>query len=82
METITNKEVKVRLDNEAGTIHLTNLLPGTMVFLYDSLGELRGKHLFALPSLAITISKCGIYVLVMSHPNCQPEVRRIIYTGI
>lgn len=82
METITNKEVKVRLDNEAGTICLTDLLPGTMVFLYDSLGELRGKHQFALPSLTIAISKYDTYVLVMSHPNCHPEVRRIIYTGI
>ena len=36
METITNKEVNVRLDNEKGTLCLTGLLAGTMVFLYDS----------------------------------------------
>ncbi len=47
METITNKEVNVRLDNEKGTLCLTGLLAGTMVFLYDSQGELRGKHKFA-----------------------------------
>ena len=49
METITNKEVNVRLDNEKGTLCLTGLLAGTMVFLYDSQGELKGKHKFALP---------------------------------
>ena len=47
METITNKEVNVRLDNEKGTLCLTGLLAGTMVFLYDSQGELKGKHKFA-----------------------------------
>lgn len=82
METITNKEVNVHLDKETGTLCLTRLLAGTMVFLYDSQGELRGKHQFALPSLTITIPRHGTYVLVMSHPNCQSEVRRIIYTGI
>ena len=81
METITNKGVNICLDNESGELCLTNLLSGTMVFLYDSQGELREKHQFALPLLTITISKQGTYVLVMSHPNCQPEVRRIIYTG-
>ena len=55
METITNKEVNVRLDNEKGTLCLTGLLAGTMVFLYDSQGELRGKHKFALPSLTMEI---------------------------
>ena len=39
METITNKEVNVHLDNEKGTLCLTRLLAGTMVFLYDSQGE-------------------------------------------
>ena len=74
MDVITNKEVNVYLDNEKGTLCLTGMLVGTMVFLYDSQGELKEKHRFALPSLT--------YVLVMSHPNCQPEVRRIIYSGI
>ena len=82
MDVITNKEVNVYLDNEKGTLCLTGMLVGTMVFLYDSQGELREKHQFTLPLLTITISKQGTYVLVMSHPNCQPEVRRIIYTGI
>ena len=82
METITNKEVNVRLDNEKGILCLTGLLAGTMVFLYDSQGELRGKHKFALPSLTMEIPRPGAYVLVMSHPNCRPEVRRIIYFGI
>ena len=82
METITNKGVNICLDNESGALCLTGLLVGTMVFLYDFQGELRGRHQFALPSLTITIPKQGTYVLVMSHPNCQPEVRRIIYTGI
>ena len=82
METITNKGVNICLDSESGELCLTNLLSGTMVFLYDSQGELREKHQFALPLLTITISKQGTYVLVMSHPNCQSEVRRIIYTGI
>ena len=75
METITNKEVNVRLDNEKGTLCLTGLLAGTMVFLYDSQGELKGKHKFALPLLTMEIPQQGTYVLVMSHPNCQPEVR-------
>ena len=57
METITNKEVNVRLDNEKGTLCLTGLLAGTIVFLYDSQGELRGKHKFALPSLTMEIKK-------------------------
>ena len=82
METITNKEVNVHLDKEAGALCLTGLLVGTMVFLYDSQGELRGRHQFALPSLTITIPKQCTYVLVMSHPNCQPEVRRVVYTEI
>ena len=82
METITNKEVNVRLDNEKGTLCLTGLLAGTMVFLYDSQGELKGKHKFALPSLTMEIPQQGTYVLVMSHPNCQPEVRRFTYSGI
>ena len=82
METITNKGVNICLDNESGELCLTNLLSGTMVFLYDSLGERKEKHRFALPSLTLEISRKGTYVLVMSHPNCQPEVRRIIYSGI
>lgn len=82
MEIITNKEVKVLLDNEKGTICLTGLLAGTMVFLYDSQGELKVKSQFALPSLTMQISKHDTYVLVMSHPNCQPEVRRIVYSEI
>ena len=82
METITNKGVNICLDNESGELCLTNLLSGTMVFLYDSQGELKEKHRFALPSLTLEISRKGTYVLVMSHPNCQPEVRRIIYAGI
>ena len=82
METITNKEVNVHLDKETGILCLTRLLAGTMVFLYDSQGELRGKHQFALPSLTITIPRHGTYVLVMSYPNCQPEVRRVVYAGI
>ena len=49
---------------------------------YDSQGELRGKHKFALPSLTMEIPQQGTYVLVMSHPNCQPEVRRFTYSGI
>ena len=49
METITNKGVNICLDNESGELCLTNLLSGTMVFLYDSQGELREKHQFALP---------------------------------
>ena len=84
METITNKEVNVRLDNEKGILCLTGLLAGTMVFLYDSQGELKGKHKFALPLLTMEIPQQGTYVLVMSHPNCQPEVRRFLikHTGI
>ena len=70
MDVITNKEVNVYLDNEKGTLCLTGMLVGTMVFLYDSQGELKD------------IPKKGTYVLVMSHPNCQPEVRRIIYSGV
>lgn len=79
METITNKEVNVQLDNEKGILCLTKLLNGTMVFLYDSLGDLKGKQKFVLPSLTMIVPTHGIYVLVMSHPNCQPEVRRITY---
>ena len=78
MDVITNKEVNVYLDNEKGTLCLT----GMLVVLYDSQGELKEKHRFALPSLTLEISRKGTYVLVMSHPNCQPEVRRIIYSGI
>ena len=62
METITNKEVNVRLDNEKGTLCLTGLLAGTMVFLYDSQGELKGKHKFALPLLTMEIPQQGTYV--------------------
>lgn len=77
METITNKEVKIRLDNETGALNLTGLLAGTMVFLYDSQGELKEKAKFDLPSLTMVIPEHGTYVLVMIYPNCQPEVRRI-----
>lgn len=38
MDVITNKEVNVYLDNEKGTLCLTGMLVGTMVFLYDSQG--------------------------------------------
>ena len=69
MDVITNKEVNVYLDNEKGTLCLTGMLVGTMVFLYDSQGELKEKHRFALPSLTLEISRKGTYVLVMSHPN-------------
>ena len=44
MDVITNKEVNVYLDNEKGTLCLTGMLVGTMVFLYDSQGELKEKH--------------------------------------
>ena len=56
MDVITNKEVNVYLDNEKGTLCLTGMLVGTMVFLYDSQGELKEKHRFALPSLTLEIS--------------------------
>lgn len=82
MDTITNKEVNVRMDYERKTLNLTGLLAGTMVFLYDSQGELMEKCQFTLPSITMAIPKCGTYVLVMSHPNCQPEVRRITFTEI
>lgn len=48
MDVITNKEVNVYLDNEKGTLCLTGMLVGTMVFLYDSQGELKEKHRFAI----------------------------------
>lgn len=80
MQTITNKGASVSLDNE--TLNVSGLLAGTMLFLYDSQGELCGKCKFALPSVALTIPKQGAYVLVMSHPNCQPEVRRIVYSNL
>ncbi len=57
MDVITNKEVNVYLDNEKGTLCLTGLLAGTMVFLYDSQGELKSKHKFALPSSTMEISQ-------------------------
>ncbi len=71
METITNKEVNVRLDNEKGTLCLTGLLAGTMVFLYDSQGELKGKHKFALPSLTMEISRTG-YLCFGNEPSELP----------
>lgn len=79
METITNKKVNVHLDKEVGTLNVADLLENTMVFLYDSQGELIGKYRFVNPSLTLIFPRQGTYVLVMSHPNCQPEVRRIIY---
>lgn len=82
MEIITNKRVNVHLDNEKGTLCLTGLLAGTMVFLYNSQGELSEKHQNTLQSITLTLPGCGTYVLVMSHPNCQSVVRRITYSGI
>lgn len=79
MEIITNKEVQVHLDKDKGTICLMGMLSGTMVYLYDSQGELRGKDKYVGNSLTMDIPEYGTYVLVMSHPNCQPEVRRISY---
>lgn len=79
METITNKTVNVHLDKEKGTLILSGLLENTMVFLYDSLGELVGKYQYCSPSIMVTIPYKGPYVMVISHPNCQPEVRKIIY---
>lgn len=79
MEIITNKEVQVLLDEDKGTICLTGMLAGTMVYLYDSQGELRGKYKYVEDTLMMDIPEYGTYVLVMSHPNCQPEVRRINY---
>lgn len=79
MEIITNKEVQVLLDEDKGTICLTGMLAGTMVYLYDSQGELRGKYKYVEDTLTLDIPEYGTYVLVMSHPNCQPEVRRINY---
>ncbi len=80
MQTITNKGASVSLDNE--TLYVSGLLVDTMLFLYDSQGELCGKCKFTMPSVTLTIPKKGAYVLVMSHPNCQPEVRRIVYSNI
>lgn len=80
MQTITNKEASVSLGGE--TLYVSGLLVDTMLFLYDSQGELCDKCKFILPSVALTIPRQGVYVLVMSHPNCQPEVRRIAYSGI
>ena len=65
METITNKEVNVRLDNQKGILCITGLLVGTMVFLYDSQGELKGKSKFELPSISMLVPKYGTYVLVI-----------------
>lgn len=81
MDTITNKEVQVYLDNDEGTLKLTGLLVSTLVFLYDSQGDIMGKYMYVSPSITVTVPKPGMYVLVMSHPNCQPEVRRIMYKG-
>ena len=81
METITNRKVNVHLDNVKGTLDLSGLLENTMVFLYDSQGGLVGKYQYASPSIKVVVPTKGTYVLVMSHPNCQPEVRRIIYSG-
>ena len=83
METITNKEVNVRLDNEKGTLCLTGLLAGTMVFLYDSQGELKGKHKFALPSLTMEIPQPGNEPSEL--PTGSPEIyifRDINNTGM
>lgn len=79
MEIITNKEVQVHLDEDKGTICLIGMLASTMVYLYDSQGELRGKYKYVEDSLTFDIPEYGTYVLVMSHPNCHPEVRRINY---
>lgn len=79
METTTNKDVNVLLNSESGTVCLTNLLPDTMVYLYNSQGGLQVKQRFALPSLNLMLSERGMYVLVVSHPSCKVEVRRFVY---
>ena len=79
---ITNKKVIVHLDNEKRTLWLSEVLTGTMIFLYDSQGKLVGKYKFESQPLVLAVPGYGTYVLVMSHPSCQPEVRRIIYSEI
>lgn len=78
METITNKEVNVRLDNEKGTLCLTGLLAGTMVFLYDSQGELKGKHKFALPFIDYGNPSTG-YLCFGNEPSELPTGSPEIY---
>ena len=80
MRTITNKGADISLDN--GILYVSGLLADTMLFLYDSQGELCGKSKFTMPSITLNIPKRGTYVLVMSHPNCQSEVRRIVCSNI
>lgn len=76
---MTNKEMNVRLDNDGGILCLTGLLVGTMVFLYNGVGELQIKQVYALPYLSLVLPCRGTFVLVAHHSACQPEVRRIVY---
>lgn len=79
MSLMTNKMVNVHLDKIAGTLRITGLMIDTVVYLYDAKGDLQYKQLYQSPCLDLKFSKKGTYVLVMSHPNCQPEVKRIVY---
>ena len=81
MEAMNNKGVNLHLDIDKGTVSITGLLADTMVYLYDSHGKLKAKSQYILSSLVFALSEYGVYVLVMSHPNCQPEVRRLVYRG-
>ncbi len=79
MDLITNNKVNIQLNYKKKWICLSDILTGTMVFLYDSQGQLIGKCQYAIDSITFRVPKYDMYVLVLNHPNCQPEVRRIEY---
>lgn len=81
MEAITNRKVSIQLDDKTGILCLANLLANTRVYVYDNQGELAVKQSFIPPSLHLMLPAQGVYVLVLSHPSCPPEVRRIFYRG-
>lgn len=79
MEKITNKKIILQLDSERGILYLSELLVDTMVYLYNESGKLQVKEQYTLPSLVISLPKHGVYVLVLFHPTCQVEVKKIVF---
>ena len=79
MEKISNEKVKIQLDSEKGILCMSGLHVDTMVYLYNEVGELQLKDKCVDSSLVMSLPRHGRYVLVIFHPTCQVEVRKIVF---
>ena len=85
METITNKEVNVRLDNEKGTLCLTGLLAGTMVLLSSiirALGDSKTPFWFLLFAAVLNIILDLFCILVLDWGVAGAAIATVFSQGL